>query len=290
MSTRNILTVLALCAAGTIAAQEPTVTAVPAEDENVTETVIADGNDGPYVGVVDADDVESIDYVAENTKFWNGSSKELTLGYTTGSFDLGADGGKLSSRWGASLSMLRNIYVHRGPIGGFLKFGIHFGTQINYMNFEKGHGSIKDIADGSFDGSYDESGNYIEDIPTLGKHYLTAGLAVGPTATFMPFFASHDHKLARLKVRLFFHVIPSYAAFITSGEDETEFHSAFECLFSGGLNVIWRKLNVGVEWKGGSARYNGLFEEMEGSSDLLYDGGKPRYGCKMFTVSIGLTF
>lgn len=287
------MAVLALCAAGTIAAQEPAATAVQAEYDNVTGAVTADEDveyDGPCVGVIDSDDLEAIENVAENTKFWNGSSNELTLGYTTGSFDLGADGGKLSSRWGASLSMLRNIYVHRGPIGGFLKFGIHLGTQINYMNFEKGHGSIKDIADGAFDDRYDESGNYIEDTPSLGKHYLTAGLAVGPTATFMPFFASHDHKLARLKVRLFFHVIPSYAAFITSSEDETEFHSAFECLFSGGLNVIWRKLNVGVEWKGGRARYKGLFEEMDGVSDLFYDGGKPRYDSKMFTVSIGLAF
>ncbi|MDE6468525.1 MAG: hypothetical protein K2L28_06465 [Muribaculaceae bacterium] len=220
----------------------------------------------------------------DNSDLWKGNNKELQLGYVSGSFDLGADGGKLDSRWGASLKSVRNIYLHRGPIGGFLKFGLHLGTDMSYMNFEKGHGSLSDITSGDFDG---------DDCLSLGKHYLAIGAAVGPTATFMPFINSSNRNLARLKFRAFFHVVPSYAAYITSSDDEgTDFHSAFCCYFSGGLNVMWRKLNVGVEWKGGRAKYKGLGGSMMGDdvTDLFYDGGKIRYGSKMFSVNIGFAF
>ena len=39
----------------------------------------------------------------DNSDLWKGNNKELQLGYVTGSFDLGADGGKLAGV-GARLS------------------------------------------------------------------------------------------------------------------------------------------------------------------------------------------
>ena len=215
-------------------------------------------------------------------KVWKGGNKELLFGYNTGSFDLGSMGGKLESRWGASIPSIRNIGLHK-PIAGMLKFGIHLGQQIDYLNFEKGTGSLKDFAEGFGDSDVESS---------LGKHYLTAGLVVGPTLTIAPFINSGNLNLARLKVRLFFHVVPSYAGYITSSEDETDFHSAFVLFYSGGLNLIWRKLNVGVEWKGGRGKYHGLANKFlfEEADDLFYNAGNPRYGTRMFSVKLGLAF
>ena len=66
-------------------------------------------------------------------KVWKGGNKELLFGYNTGSFDLGSMGGKLESRWGASITSIRNIGLHK-PIAGMLKFGIHLGQQIDYLD------------------------------------------------------------------------------------------------------------------------------------------------------------
>lgn len=236
-----------------------------------------------------AQDTDSLSNKLYNQDLWKGANKEISAGYTTGSFDLRLDGGKQTSRWGASLTTLRNIYVHRGAIGGMLKFGIHIGAQINYMNFELGHGSLGDFT-GGFDGNFDDDDE--DEVSSLGKHYLAAGLALGPTATVMPFIWSGNRNLARLKLRAFFHVVPSYSAYITSDDEETDFHSAFCCYFAGGFNIIWRKLNVGVEWKSGRAKYKGLSENFDFGefSATSSEGPKPHYRTNMFTVSLGLAF
>lgn len=122
---------------------------------------------------------------AKEAKFTPGDDiwkwkKRFMFSYTTGKLDLKRRyGGEISSRWGLSIKSGRNIYLHRGPIGGFLKFGLNIDVDVNYMNFAKGTGRLYDIWS-----DYDD-----DNAPTLGRHYLTAGLALGPTATFAPFYA-----------------------------------------------------------------------------------------------------
>ncbi len=256
-------------------------------EKNVGDTIVQESEEIVFEETMpqprSLDDNDKKDIIESNKRFWKGSKKLISLGYTTGSFDLGGADGKLESRWGASFTAGRNIYVHRKPIANFLKFGIFIGAQISYMNFEKGRGSLSDLT-GGWDDEYDE--DYME--PTLGKHYLNAGVAVGPTATFLPFFASGNSQLARLKFRTYFHVVPSYSALILSDDEEADMNGAFTCLFSGGLQVLWRKLMIGVEWKGGRAKYKSLFGEYDG----IWVGNvkSPRLGCRMFTASIGLCF
>lgn len=254
------------------------------------------------------DNVSRTDSIIQaNSKLWKGNNILFSLGYSTGSFDRGKyNGGKLDSRWGASFKSGRNIMVHRKPIANLVKFGIFIGAELTYLNFEKGHGSLSDITGGS-DDDYSDYGDYYDgygsgydddygdedgDTFTLGSHYLNVGIAIGPTATFMPFYWCSNKNVARIKVRPFFHVIPCYSALIVSNEDETNFHGAFSCFYAGGFELMWRKLSVGFEWKGGRARYKDLGGELFGNNDVWVgaDTKKPRMGSKMFTVSIGVEF
>lgn len=240
------------------------------------------------------------DVIADNQRFWKGGNKLFSVGFTTGSFDKGRyNGGKLTSRWGVAFKAGRNIYVHPKPIANLVKFGIFIGAELNYMNFEKGHGSISSITGGNYyddDDDYYDDDYYDDDYVSLGSHYLTAGLAIGPTATFMPFYWCSNPNVARIKVRPFFHVVPSYSALIVSDEDDAEVHGAFACLFSGGFELIWRKLSLGFEWKGGRARYKDFVSDLMDevyNNDLWIGAGQqkqPRMGCKMFTFSIGIEF
>ncbi len=269
---------------GAIIASFPAISASAQVEENLNDTIVQE-TEAVFVEEtpVQYKSVDSKDELIDaNNRFWKGSKKYISLGYTTGSFDLGGPDGKLDSRWGASFAGVRNIYVHRGPIANFLKFGIMIGGEISYMNFEKGRGSLSDLS-GGWDEDSEEGWE-----PSLGKHYLNAGVTVGPSATFLPFYSSGNSQLARLKLRAFFNVVPSYSALIVSDDEEADFNGAFTCLFSGGLQVIWRKLIVGLEWKGGRARYKSLLGDYDG----IWVGNvkSPRLGCKMFTASIGISF
>lgn len=271
---------------------EATTIDVEPETEVVEETVVAyEESDADFTVKTKAD------IANDNDRFWKGNNKLFSLGFATGAFDLGKyNGGKLESRWGASLKGGRNIYLHKKPIAHALKFGLFIGADVTYLNFKKGHGGLGDLTSGF--GSDDD--DYYDDYEpefNLGSHYLTAGIAIGPTATVMPFFWAKNPNLARIKVRPYFQVVPSYSALIVSPEDDdTELHSAFTCMFAGGFELIWRKLSIGFEWKGGRARYKDLI------SDIVDDympetgawvgadtrGKQPRYGCRMFTISIGV--
>lgn len=208
--------------------------------------------------------------------------RKLMLGFTTGELDQKIRfGGKITSRWGVSLVSGRNIYLHSRAIGGFLKFGINLDLNFNYMNFAKGSGKLSGIW------NTEES----DDAPTLGRHYVTGGLAIGPTATFAPFYASDNRNLAQLKFRPYFHVVPSYAAYLVSDDEDTEVHGAFACWCAAGLEAQWKRLIVGFEWKGCTAKYKGLVDNIIADSTEGYDSqGSYKFDTNMFNIMLGFAF
>lgn len=210
-------------------------------------------------------------------------NKKIMVGYTTGKLDRKVRfGGKISSRWGASLISGTNIYFHKKPIGGFLRFGLNLDANVNYMNFEKGSGSFSDIWNPGDEGSSQTS---------LGQHYVTCGIAVGPTATFAPFFASGNRRLAQLKFRPFFHVVPSYAAYVISNDEDTEMHGAFAFWCAAGLEIQWKRLLIGVEWKGCTAKYKGFVDSIIADNTEGYEAqGSHKFDTNMINLAIGFAF
>lgn len=251
---------------------------------------------------------EATSSVASN--FGGKDKREFRVGYTIADLDRGESyGGKLNGRWGLTVDFMRNIYVHRTPIGGMLKFGIQFGPQISYVNFEKATTSISDLWGGigdNVDNDYDNDYGYGYEDPNyddiydddddfsmnLGRHQLVVGLGIGPTATVAPFINSSNENLARLKFRAHFNVVPAYSAIITANEDDMEFSNAFACMFAGGVNIIWRRLDIGFQYKGGRTRYKNLVDDLtEEFGDTYFIKGKaPRFATNMWTISIGLAF
>lgn len=219
--------------------------------------------------------------VIDDSDIWKYKTR-IMLGFTTGTLDQKRRfGGEISSRWGLSLITGRNIYLHRKAIGGFLKFGLNLDMNLNYMNFAKGTGRISDIMHQDDDGAP----------VSFGRHYLTAGIAIGPTATFAPFFASSDRNLASLKFRPYFHVVPSYAAYLISEDEDTEIHGAFALWCAAGLEIQWKRLIAGFEWKGCTAKYKGMIDSIISDFDDNYEAEKShKFDMNMFNVSIGFAF
>ena len=268
------------------------IKAISLESQNPASKELSDDESGAENGYDGLDSGFTLDnkseIIANNEKFWNGGKTIISVGWSNGSFDRGLYyGGMLTSRWGVGIKSGKNIMFHRKPIAHLLKFGLFFGGNASYYNFEKGEGKFSDIFNGSGEGDMSAS---------LGTHYLTAGIAIGPTVTVMPFYWCSNANVARIKIRPYFHVVPSYCALILSNDSDMEVNGAITCLYAGGAELIWRKLSIGLEWKGGRARYKDLVGDLfdfEGVNDLWIGAGdvkQPRMGCKMFTVSLGLTF
>ena len=217
-----------------------------------------------------------------NNDIWRFKRKAL-VGFTTGELDQKARfGGKISSRWGASFTIGRNIYLHKKPIGGFLKFGLNIDAVLNYMNFAKGSGSLSNIIGGNFENAEELS---------LGRHYLTSGIAIGPNATFAPFYASQNRKLAALVFRPYFHVAPSFATYMVSDNEDMEMHNAFALWCTAGVEIQWKRLILGAGWKGCTAKYKGLMDNFMSESEENYEAsGSYKFDTNMFNVSIGLAF
>ena len=175
-------------------------------------------------------------YAASQADIWK-YNKKIMLGFSTGTIDQKVRfGGKLSSRWGLSLYSGRNIFLHRKAIGNFLRFGLNVNMNLNYINFAKGKGSLNDFISGSPAQDKDED----SDIGVnLGRHFLSAGVAVGPTASFAPFYMSANKNLAVLRFRPYFNVVPSYAGYIVSEDDDLELHNAFALWCAAGIEIQW---------------------------------------------------
>ena len=78
----------------------------------------------------------------------------------------------------------------------------------------------------------------------------------GPSLTINP--------VHHLKVSGYFRVTPSYSLLYM---DET-IHHHYVTMFNAGCALAWKVISVGVEWRWGTAKYNGL-----SFSDLNLDEG-----------------
>lgn len=237
-------------------------------------------------GMASDTEVESID--SENTSgsavtadpsIWK-YTRRIMIGGSFGELDRKRRyGGVIKSRWGVGLKTGRNIYVHRKPIAGFMRIGIDVDLDMNYMNMAKGTGSLSD------------AWNHPEDDMDLGEHYLTLGVAVGPNITFAPFSWSANQNLRSLRFRPYFHLTPSYATYIVANSDDGEFHNAFALWCSAGLEIQWKRLLFGLEWKGSTAKYKGMVDSLLAEDDEDYvKVGSHKFDCNMFNISIGLAF
>lgn len=180
-------------------------------------------------------------------KIW-GRRKYWNIGYGWGTLNNVDFGEKYDSEMGFSLSRGRVIYVHKKPVAGMLKFGIDLGLDVSYSKYKE-----KDR------GAYDRS-LYVDDEEdeSLGLHSIDVGLAVGPSVTINP--------VSKLKVKAFFHVVPSYSMLIV----EDDAHHSYKTAFTYGGEVTWSRVGIGIEGYTGTAKYKSVMDETMDNLDDSY--------------------
>lgn len=168
---------------------------------------------------------------AENNRaIWKDRAKYFNLGYVNQTLANELDASfELKSDFGGSLSWGKTYYLHKKPLFKMLKFGLDWSwIDLNYAKYTLSQ--------------YDEYENSDE----FGVHQAEVGMQFGPSLTLNP--------VHHLKVSAYFRVTPSYSLMYL--DENLYHHYATFCNF--GAAVAWKVLSLGVEWRWGKAKYDGI--------------------------------
>lgn len=233
----------------------------------VAVSPLAAGNDGTANGNVSAE-IPTYAPAAKNddtkTKTKKGPwdrKKYINLGYIKQTLSP-EFGNAFESKFGASFSSGRNIYLHKKPIANILKFAIDLGSEINYVQYKDLAGDYDfsdddfgytDEGDNDYDIGYDDTDDEDMDI---GLHHIDVGLHVGPSISINP--------VSHLKILAYFRFVPSYSMLILS----EEFYQGFTPLFSYGGEISYKVIGIGIEGRSGNAKYTDMLAQIEGAESM----------------------
>ncbi|HIW64635.1 MAG TPA: hypothetical protein H9879_00150 [Candidatus Alistipes intestinipullorum] len=186
--------------------------------------------------------VETLEQADKDQAIWKDRAKYFNIGYVNQKLLDKSYGGEIKSDLGVSLSNGKTYYLHKKPLAKMIKFGIDFSwLDINYAKY-----TLESIDEGSFE------------VYSTPMHQAEIGMQVGPSVTINP--------IHHLKVGGYFRVTPSYSMLYM---DDT-FHHHYVTFCNAGCTVAWKIVSLGVEWRWGTAKYDGLtFDEsaFEGEGD-----------------------
>lgn len=226
----------------------------PMDSTKTAELAVAD--DTPAADAVNTASGKKKKGVWDRKKFMN-----LSYGMQTLTPDFGDEiPGKMSFAYVSG----RNIYLHRKPIAGMIKFSIDLGADINYAQY------------GDLSGEYNMSSVMPEDSKGIsGRHQLDVGLFVGPAISVNP--------VSDLKVSAYFRAVPAFSGILL---DMTEINGAFVPYFTYGAEISWRWIGLGFECRTGSAGgYTNLMGAIQGLDCI-----KTGYSTSTMRFYLGLHF
>ena len=204
--------------------------------------------------------VEDTERTELNRAVWKDRAKYFNLGYVRQKLADKTYGGELESDFGASLSWGKTYYLHRKPLFGMLKFGLDW----SWMDINYAKSAIE---------MFDESSS--EDFSS-DVHQAEIGMQFGPSVTVNP--------VHHLKIGGYFRVTPSYSLLYM---DETVHHH-YVTFCNAGCTLAWKVVSLGVEWRWGTAKYDGLkFDESAFDEDDLTDGDADLFAALERTALVG---
>ncbi len=204
------------------------------------------------------------------------------------------------SKMGFVLNWGKTFYLHKKPIANLMKVGIDWSwIDLSFAKYKSGTGIHfnNSSSSGDYSDYIDGNGNYSTDYTDydmgtdidLGVYSIAAGMSVGPSFTFSPFY-NMGKGLQHILAQTYFHVTPSFTGIILSENDETEFKSSYTTYFNWGINVSYKMISVGYEYRWGKSKFNtfSLDGDDDDYSDSEYNEGneksKIKFGTSMFYI------
>lgn len=191
-------------------------------------------------------------------RFWS-KKRSMRIGYDMHTFQ-NESGTVIPMKFGVGLSRCRNVWFHKKPIAGMIKFSFDHGVNLDYGMFDT------KVSNDGYEGpsgylgneSY-ESSDEVDDMPfdltKIGMHYLSLGYALGASVTVNP--------VAKLRVNGYFHFVPS-ASLVLSG---TMINLGFMPYCKYGAEVSYDWFGIGCEWGSGMSNMTDFMAKLtsEGS-------------------------
>ena len=207
---------------------------------------------------------------------------------------------KYKSQSGFNLDWGKTIYLHKKPIAKLMKIGLDWSwINLSFAKYKSGSGiHINSLAGDYSDyddnddgyGYDDEDDDFIADLD-LGVYSLSAGMSVGPSFTFAPFYNT-GKGLQHLLAQAYFHVTPSYTGIIMTENDETEAYHGYTTYFNWGINVSYKFISIGYEYRWGKSRFNQMSldfdndEEDELETNSSNEKQKIKFGSSAFYIRL----
>jgi hypothetical protein len=117
-------------------------------------------------------------------------------------------------------------------------------------------------------------------LESMKSHFANVGMQIGPSVTFTP--------LDRLNVKLYGHYAPSFAAFTLYGFDEVTY--GYAGYLTGGLNVSYSFVSLGVEVRGATTKLDKIDVESAGEEDWTFDPEKATVKLPGMRFTLGFRF
>ncbi len=220
-------------------------------------------------------------------------NKYMAIGLSTQKFKDAEDAANMEykSKVGVLFEMGKTFYLHKKPIANLMKVGIDWSyLNFSFAKYEDGKGinmpSIPSYDDDDYDADIDPD----IDID-LGVYSLAAGMSVGPSVTFAPFYNT-GKGLQHILAQTYLHVTPSYTGILLSKDNDTEIKSGYTTYFNWGLNVSYKKISIGYEYRWGKSKFNSLsldmYEDDENGSTDYEDNAKQKikFGTSSFYIRL----
>ncbi|SFS36910.1 hypothetical protein [Sphingobacterium wenxiniae] len=172
------------------------------------------------------------------------SSKYINLGFNSTKLKVEDFDESIKSKFGINLTSGRTFFFNKEPIADMLRFGLDWSwVDAHYSKFT--------------DEDFDEE---------FSMQKLNLGMQAGPSVTVMP--------VDNLKIKAHLRYAPSYSLFYDADE---ELYTAFENYFIPGLTVSYGAVGLGLEYRGGSGKYDFSGEEEGGEKVKLKSSGMRFY-------------
>ena len=190
--------------------------------------------------------------------------KHISIGYSTQDMK-DADnalGMKYNSQIAITFDFGKTFYLHKKPIANLMMIGLDWSwINLSFAKYKSGSGIHLNSLTGDYSDYDDDDYGYdyddlIDDID-LGVYSMSAGMSVGPSLTFTPFYNT-GKGLQHLLAQTYFHVTPSYTGIIMSEDGESEFCHGYTTYFNWGINVSYKVISVGYEYRWGKTKFNSL--------------------------------
>jgi hypothetical protein len=178
---------------------------------------------------------------------------------------------KFKSQAGFNLDWGKTFYLHKKPIANFMKIGLDWSwINLSFAKYKSGSGihfnslagDYSDYDDEDYGYGYDDFNLDID----LGVYSLSAGMSVGPSFTFAPFYNT-GKGLQHLLAQTYFHVTPSYTGIIMTEDGETEAYHGYTTYFNWGINVSYKFISIGYEYRWGKSKFNRMSLDFDDDKD-----------------------